>query len=177
MLPKLVPFAAEHFEILSSWFECEAKLVRWGGPFLRFPLAADQLQAMIDECEEPRPGRLCWMAAIGDTMVGHAQLVFDWRNDSARLARVAIAPEARGQGLSTRMLRLVVARAFSFPQIQRLELNVYTNNVPAIRAYQRLGFVSEGLRRASTRVGDERWDTALMAMLRPEWERTDSRTK
>ncbi|QAY79690.1 N-acetyltransferase [Sphingosinicella sp. BN140058] len=170
-MPKLIPFAIEHFEILSSWFDCEADLVRWGGPSLRFPLAADQLQAMIDEGEGPRPERLCWMAAFGDTMVGHAQLVFDWRNDSARLARVAIAPQTRGQGLAAPMLRIVVARAFSFPELQRLELNVYANNVPAIRAYRRLGFVAEGTRRASTRVGNERWDTALMAMLRPEWER------
>jgi len=175
MSPKLIPFAPRHFAILSSWFESEAELIRWGGPFLSFPLNADQLQAMIDEGEGDRPGRLCWMAGAGEMMIGHAQLVFDWQNGGARLARGAIAPQARGRGLSASMLRQVVARAFEDPEIERLELNVYANNLPAIRAYRRLGFVAEGLRRGATRVGRDRWDTMLMGMLRAEWAKTEPR--
>ena len=38
----------------------------------------------------------------------------------------------------------------------------------AIRTYQRLGFVPEGVRRASAVVVGERWDTAMMSLLRTE---------
>lgn len=49
------------------------------------------------------------------------------------------------------------------------ELNVYMFNEPALRTYQSLGFKLEGVRRSSTRVGDQRWDTGMMALLRSEW--------
>jgi RimJ/RimL family protein N-acetyltransferase len=170
MLPILIPFAPAHFATLAGWFGCEADVVSWGGPFLDFPIRADQLQAMIGESAGARPERLCWMAAVDRMLIGHAQLVFDSRNGSARLARVAIAPGMRGRGLAAPLVREVVARAFAFDAIERVELNVFVRNTPAIRTYQRLGFVAEGVRRASTRVGNERWDTAIMAMLRAEWE-------
>jgi RimJ/RimL family protein N-acetyltransferase len=69
------------------------------------------------------------------------------------------------------MLGQVVDRAFSFGGIERLELNVFSFNTPAIRAYERLGFVREGVRRSSTRVGLDRWDTVMMGMLRTEYRR------
>jgi RimJ/RimL family protein N-acetyltransferase len=67
------------------------------------------------------------------------------------------------------MLGQVVDRAFAFDGIERLELNVFSFNTPAIRAYERLGFVKEGVRRSSTRVGPERWDTVMMGLLRSEY--------
>jgi RimJ/RimL family protein N-acetyltransferase len=82
---------------------------------------------------------------------------------------VGVAPAARGRGLAVPMLRLVLERAFAWPEIERVELNVYTWNTPAIRAYARLGFVHEGVRRSSVKVGPERWDTAIMGLLRAEW--------
>lgn len=106
---------------------------------------------------------------VEGNMVGHAQLGFDWRNGIALLSRVAVAPEARGRGLASEMVRLVVGRAFDFQEIERVELNVYTWNEPAIRTYQRIGFQAEGVRRSSAHVAGERWDTAIMGLLRSEW--------
>jgi len=109
------------------------------------------------------------MAAEDGGLVGHAQLGLNWRHGLAALSRVGLAPAARGRGLAVPMLRLVVERAFAWPEIERVELNVYTWNMPAIRAYARLGFVHEGVRRSSVKVGPERWDTAIMGLLRAEW--------
>jgi RimJ/RimL family protein N-acetyltransferase len=166
---RLISFAPEHFPILSSWFETEAELVQWGGPSVNHPLTIGQLQAMIDEGAAKPPRRLCWMAMAEGEMIGHAQLGLDWRNGNAVLSRVAVAPHARGRGVAAPFLRLVLAEAFALKTIERAELNVYTWNTPAIRTYQRLGFKAEGVRRSSTRVGAERWDTAMMGLLRTEW--------
>ena len=172
MLPpvKLVPFSASHFATLAGWFDSEAEVVQWAGPGLSYPLDPLQLAAIVAEGEADPPRRLAWMAEAGDEWVGHAQLWIDWPNGNAVLSRVAVAPAARGRGLAAPMLRQVVDRAFELAAIERLELNVYSFNEPARRTYQRLGFVTEGVRRASTRVGHERWDTVIMAQLRPEWE-------
>jgi RimJ/RimL family protein N-acetyltransferase len=130
---------------------------------------------MLAEADTVPPSRLCWMAEHDGPLIGHAQLGFDWRNGNATLSRVAIAPWARGRGLATPMLRLVLEEAFVHSEIERVELNVYAWNAPAIRSYERLGFQTEGVRRSSALVDGARWDTAIMGMLRQEWQRSIDR--
>lgn len=166
----LIPFAPMHFAELASWFHSERDVVQWGGTGVSFPLDEGQLQAMIDAGHETPPARLCWMAAEGESFVGHAQLGFDWRNGNALLGRVAVSPDERGRGLAGPMLRLVIAEAFARPGIERVELAVFPWNTAAIRTYERIGFAHEGVRRSSARVREERWDTAFMAMLRADWQ-------
>ncbi len=171
----LVPFADEHFATLSGWFQSQKEVTQWGGPGLLHPLDKSQLAPMMVEVDHSAAKALCWMVEdeAGKT-IGHAQLAFDWPNGVARLCRVAIAPSERGRGLASHMVREVVARAFSHPQIERVELNVYSWNVAAIRAYARQNFVKEGVRRSSVLIDGERWDTVMMAMLRQEWEGANS---
>ncbi|HEX7556823.1 MAG TPA: GNAT family protein [Leptolinea sp.] len=166
---QLIPFSQKHFGILPAWFADEAAIVQWGGPQLHFPLDAYQMQAMLDEGATYPPRRLCWMAEQNGQWAGHVQLAFDWRNGNATLGRMVINPELRGQGFAVPMLRLVMAQAFAYSQIIRLELNVYTFNLPAIHTYARLRFVHEGIRRSSVQMGSDRWDTAMMAILRSEY--------
>ncbi|TKI05688.1 GNAT family N-acetyltransferase [Martelella alba] len=169
-LVQLIPFEERHFATLSTWFNSARDVVQWGGPQLDFPLDPRQLDAMLSECRATPPLRLCWMAEDeAGGLVGHAQLALDWRNGVARIGRVAIAPAMRGKSLAGAMLNQVLARAFAYAAIERTELNVYSWNTPAIRAYRRLGFVHEGVRRSSAKVDDERWDTAMMSILRCEW--------
>lgn len=167
----LIDFEREHFSVLRGWLGGERELVQWGGPDLSFPVSDDELEQMRAEAFVTLPKRLCWMAVDADqALVGHIQLVLDWRHGVARIGRVIIAPDHRGKGLAGPLLRAVVERAFSYNEIERVELNVYTWNAPAIRTYAKVGFVPEGVRRSSVQVGDERWDTAIMGMLRAEWE-------
>jgi RimJ/RimL family protein N-acetyltransferase len=166
----LKPFTPAHFAILAAWFPTEAALIQWGGPRLTFPLDDAQMNAMLEETRSSPPTRQCWMALFENSLVGHAQLAFDWKNGNATLGRVAIAPEFRGQKLAAPMLNLVIEEAFKYPPLIRLELNVYSFNTPAIRTYLRLGFLVEGIRKSSVAVGNERWDTTMMAILRSEYK-------
>lgn len=167
---ELIPFTAQYFPILASWFKSEADVVQWGGPLMHYPLDDVQLQALLNECTVTPPRRKCWMAEDAGKIVGHIELGFDWRNGDAIVQRVAINPEFRGCGLAEPMVRLAVKEAFAIPEIERLELNVFTFNTRAISVYSRIGFKQEGVRRSSTRVGNERWDGMIMAILRDEFQ-------
>ncbi|NKM16123.1 GNAT family N-acetyltransferase [Rhizobium laguerreae] len=170
---KLTPFEKHHYAELCSWFASLADVVQWGGPALNYPLDAAQLDSMVAESAGFRPNRNCWMPEDdAGNIVGHVQLAFDRKNGVARIERVAISPTRRGRGLAKGMVRLVLAEAFADPEIERVELNVYTWNTAAIRTYTTLGFVLEGVRRSSAKVEEERWDTAMMAVLRAEWQAT-----
>jgi len=163
---QLIPFTTDHFATLASWFNSEADVVLWGGPFMHYPLDKPQMQNLLAECQTEPPRRLCWMGEETGELVGHIELGFDWRNDNAILQRVGINPEFRGRGFSEPLAKLAIEQAFSIPKVARPELNVYSFNERAIRTYNRLGFIREGTRRSSTRVGQERWDSDIMAIVR-----------
>jgi RimJ/RimL family protein N-acetyltransferase len=167
---KLIDFEPKHFPLLRSWLGSERELVQWGGPDLAYPLTDDQFEQMISEGHTAPPKRLCWMGVTNQDLAGHVQLALDWRNGVARIGRVMIAPNMRGQGFAVPLLKSAMEQAFSRPEIERTELNVYAWNAAAIRTYAKVGFSHEGVRRSSVKVGDERWDTAIMGMLRAEWE-------
>jgi RimJ/RimL family protein N-acetyltransferase len=171
---RLIPFTTDHFSTLASWFSSDADVVQWGGPLMHYPLDKPQMQSLLDECLTEPSRRKCWMADVDGQLVGHIELGFDWRNDNAVLQRVAIDPVLRGHGLAEPMVRMAIEQAFAIPRIARLELNVYSFNIPAIKTYSRLGFVHEGTRRSSTKVGDERWDSFVMSILRNDYSKSQN---
>lgn len=169
---ELTDFKPEHFSTLASWLSSERDVVQWGGPGLTYPLATYQLDHMMNEGRTTPPARLCWMAIdASKAVIGHVQLALDWKNGVARIGRVIIAPGMRGQGHALALINAAVVNAFSFETIERTELNVYSWNTVAVRTYEKAGFSHEGTRRSCVRVGEERWDTIIMGMLRTEWQR------
>ncbi|MBD9373497.1 GNAT family N-acetyltransferase [Rhizobium sp. ARZ01] len=162
------PYAPGDFDVICTWFPDEASAVQWGGPDVRYPLDPAQFAAMQQETEGDTPGRWMFTGVAGEAVAAHAQVVLDWRHGIGRLARVAVSPAFRGKGLALPFLRQVVGRVFEQAAMERLELYVYTFNAAAIATYRRLGFVEEGVRRSSVKVGAERWDTAIFALLREE---------
>ena len=169
----LLPFEPSHFGVLIDWFSTEKEVVQWDGTSLAMPITGAKLASMLEEAAGDPPTRICWMAAQEGELIGHAQIGLDWRNMTALLGRVAIAPNTRGRGLGRQMLRTVLDETFLRFPMERIELNVFTWNLAAIRCYEGLGFIREGVRRSSAIVGDERWDTAIMGLLRAEAVRGD----
>lgn len=166
---RLIKFTSKHYELLGSWFTTEAEITQWGGPNLPCPLTHSGLKMIHENFAAPYLERLFWMAEEDGKLVGHIQLGIDRQNGNARIFRVAIAPSERGKGFSIPMLRLVVDEGFNIPDIQRVDLNVYAFNEPAIKAYTKVGFINEGTRRSFTKVGSQRWDNTMMGLLRDEW--------
>jgi RimJ/RimL family protein N-acetyltransferase len=162
------PFGPGDFAALRSWFGDEAALIQWGGADMRYPLTDGDLAGMLAESEGNPPRRWLFSGVLGQELVGHAQVAIDWRHGVARLARVGVAPSCRGLGLAVPFLRMVLDRAWARPEIERAELNVYTFNTAALSVYRRLGFVEEGVRRRAVKVGAERWDSGMYALLRDE---------
>ncbi|WP_370675317.1 GNAT family N-acetyltransferase [Pleomorphomonas sp. PLEO] len=163
---RVVPATPERLAPLASWFQTPEALAQWGGSGLRFPLDAEQIAAMLAETLTEPPLRLAFAGLLGEETAAHAQLVLDRADGVARLARFAIAPHYRGQGLARPFLSELFALLDEAGEFPRLELNVYTFNAPAIALYESLGFELEGVRRSSVKVGNARWDTAIYAIIR-----------
>lgn len=83
--------------------------------------------------------------------------------------RTLIGPRGRGRGLGTEATRLIVGHGFEQLGLHRIQLEAYGHNHRALRVYEKVGFVVEGVRREAA-FRDGAWvDEVLMALLDREW--------
>lgn len=74
-----------------------------------------------------------------------------------------------GRGYGSEALRLLVGHLFGAFGLHRIELDTWSGNERAVRAFTGAGFREEGRRRETVLVSGKRYDTVLFAMLRAEW--------
>jgi len=107
--------------------------------------------------------------ATGDC-VGEAVLnLWDEDNQSCSF-RILIGPKGRGRGLGTEATRLIVGYGFEELGLHRISLEVYAFNPRARRAYEKAGFVAEGVLRDALYWDGEWVDATVMSILAPEWK-------
>jgi RimJ/RimL family protein N-acetyltransferase len=73
-------------------------------------------------------------------------------------------------GYGTEATRLIVKHGFGTLNLNRISLTVYETNPRAIRAYEKVGFVREGVQRQAIYRDGRYLDLILMSILRAEWE-------
>ena len=77
---------------------------------------------------------------------------------------IGILPAYRGRGVGRQLLRTCIDRAKK-SGLTRIELEVRADNVPAIRLYESMGFVREGVKSKGMRIDGEYFDTLIMGYL------------
>ncbi|MEM9055454.1 MAG: GNAT family protein [Pseudomonadota bacterium] len=168
-------FETRDIKELFSWFSTEREVLEWAGANMSWPLKQNEMQALVRQHRGKAPVREIWAVWQDGHMVGHFQIGLNRRLRTAGLGRIALAPPLRGHGLSNQLIQLVLSRAFSHDWVHRVDLLVYTQNTPAIRAYHAAGFVLEGTRRETTPLGNEIWSTHIMSLLRNEFDKRTER--
>lgn len=90
------------------------------------------------------------VAVIEGRVVGHVSLFLQprFRFRHAGMIGLAVHPEHQGQGVGTRLMTAIIREADQWLDLKKLELEVHSDNVNAIRMYENLGFEIEGERRA-----------------------------
>ncbi len=123
-----------------------------------------------------RPDRLD--LAVTDRATGELVgevVLYEWDPHARSCTfRTLIGPRGRDRGIGTEATRLIVGYGFEQLGLHRIELGAYGHNHRALRVYEKVGFVREGIRReAQTRDGE--WlDEVLMAVLDHEWAALNS---
>jgi RimJ/RimL family protein N-acetyltransferase len=111
---------------------------------------AETRRASFSEAEVPRADHERWLAetlarsdrrlyvaVAGDADVGTARL--DVAGDEA-VVNVTVAPEWRGRGVATALLRALVDEAFADATVTRLVARVRASNPASRAAFERAGF-------------------------------------
>ncbi|WCD97027.1 GNAT family protein [Streptomyces sp. HUAS 31] len=83
--------------------------------------------------------------------------------------RTLVGPRGRGRGIGTEATRLIVGHGFEQLGLHRIQLEAYGHNPRALRVYEKVGFLVEGVRREAD-FRDGQWlDWVMMAVLDHEW--------
>ena len=110
------------------------------------------------------PDAAVFVAETSGGIVGRLSVSRDPHPASRHVADLGlmVAAGERRRGIGWALLEQAVewARASG---VRKLELHVFPHNEPAIRLYERFGFVREGLRHGQYRRGSEYVDAILMA--------------
>ncbi|MEU8827666.1 GNAT family protein [Streptomyces sp. NPDC048636] len=103
------------------------------------------------------------------TLVGEVVL-YEWDESHRGCAfRTLLGPRGRDRGLGTEAARLIVGYGFERLGLHRVSLGVYAFNPRARRAYEKVGFVAEGVER-EVLWHDGAWaDAVTMSLLDREW--------
>jgi putative acetyltransferase len=117
---------------------------------------------------EPGEGGHNLVAVVGERVVGMLSLhAFPRpRRQHAAAIGMSVHEEWHGKGVGTALMHAGLDLADNWLNLTRLELEVYIDNEPAIRLYERFGFEREGLLRQHAYRDGRYVDSYVMARLR-----------
>lgn len=78
--------------------------------------------------------------------------------------------EYRGKGYGQEVIRLILGHAFNKMGLNRVRLSVHTQNLRAIKCYEKSGFKKEGILREHFLLDGEYTDVMVMSILRREYK-------
>ncbi len=106
-----------------------------------------------------------------DRPVGRCLLFAVNQVDRTAMAGIFIGEaDARGRGIGTEAMRLLLDYAFNLLNLNSVMLGVYDFNERAMASYRKVGFREIGRRRQARIVGGEPHDVVLMDLLASEFE-------
>jgi L-phenylalanine/L-methionine N-acetyltransferase len=99
------------------------------------------------------------VALLADEIIGQAALTFGFGPMPATgMLTIIVREDRRGRGVATTLLAELLAAASARLGLNRVEVNVFADNEPAIRLYQNLGFMEK-----ARHLGGEAREILLMA--------------
>lgn len=168
----LSPLGEKDFDTLIRWAESPKELLLWAGPQLKFPLTIEQLSAYLAPSKAINPRMYAYTAKADEAAetVGMAELnSVDRVNGTGTLCRIYVNKIHRGKGIAEDMIKQVLKFGFEDLRLRRIDLRVYSFNTPAVKCYEKLGFVQEGCLRQFTKFENGHWDVLIYSMLVGEW--------
>lgn len=174
---RLEYFDENDFEALIEWINDEYTLSNWAGTMFSFPLTRDKLTWYLEDSNNFLESDALNYKAVdvaSGEMVGHISLTAINRNNrSARITRMLVNPNKRGNGLCCNVVKELMRIGFVDLDLHRVSLGVYDFNDSAIKCYLRAGFKTDGILRDISRQGDRYWSLMEMSILEDEWRATN----
>lgn len=162
---RLRPLQKADAPLLYQWIS-DRELVIHNAPY--FPISETDHELWVERMMTKRSDLVIFVIEElnSGVAIGTCQLLnINWVHRSAELQIRIGSGEHHGRGYGSKAVQLLCTFGFSDLNLHRIYLHVFANNARAIRAYEKCGFVKEGLLREAAYVAGQRTDVILMARL------------
>lgn len=138
------------------------------------PISTMAEERWLDALQERSTERIFGIEAKLDDRWVHIGNVglhgIDLHHRRAEIGIVIGEKDRWGKGYGREAMALMMRFGFHELGLHRIELEVFETNPRAMKTYQALGFVQEGVRRESVFMGGRFLDCVRLGMLRPEFD-------
>ncbi len=169
----LRPFQKGDAELYHRW-RADADVAALAGLPLPLSLAETERRIADKQGDSYHAYVICLLA--DERPIGEALLFeLDQVNGSAELGIFIGEKDQWGKGYGTDAVNALVDFGFGTLRLERIWLEVWTENERARRAYEKAGFVHEGTLRHDRYEGGRFTDGHVMSLLREDWLALDRR--
>lgn len=111
-----------------------------------------------------------------DEMIGELSIFEIDEEDKKAGFRISMnSISLTGKGFGSEAIKIVLYFVFEHLRLNRLQLEVFSHNLRGIRAYEKVGFVKEGVLRQSLYYNDTYSDEIIMAMLKSDYNKLQAK--
>ncbi len=164
----LTPLSNDDISILFNWIN-DRELVLYNASYK--PIHEKQHREWFEIVQQRKDMIIfCIRLIETDKLIGTCQLhsIHNINRNAELQIRIGDISE-QGKGYGTEAVCLLLKFAFKDLNLHRVYLHVFHNNLPAIRAYEKAGFVREGLLRKHTFIDGHYVDVVVMGVVREEF--------
>lgn len=168
---RLRPVVERDLPLFAEWLS-DAEVRRWLAAIDSPPTLDDEYEWWHDKRADP--DNVMWaIETLDGRLVGNIELRLVMKQERAEVG-VAIQDKTQwSKGFGTDAVRLVVDYAFEELNLNRVDLTTDEENLRAIRCYEKVGFVREGLLRQHRLVDGHFGNMVVMGVLREDWQPID----
>ncbi len=171
---ELVTLGAVQREYLSQYVEWlnDWEIRRFLSPTLAHPYTMEDEEDWFHQQRNDQTARhFALLTRAENRLIGNCGLHgIDWVNRHATFGIFIGDKNYWNRGYGTDATRALLRYAFEEGGLHRIELEVFSFNPRAIRAYEKAGFRLEGVRKQALYRGGEWHDEHIMAILSDEWK-------
>lgn len=165
---RLTALQEDDFDCLRPFFHDMASLIYYI-PTTARPLNAYQMRSLLDDWNDGIEN-FVFAVRYQDRLIGLVNLDgLDWPNSHVEVGIALTDPDARGLGLASEAITLLIRYCFDELGLHRIWARIIEDNSPSLHLFGKLGFQKEGvLRQHVLRRGQYR-DMYLFSLLKDEW--------
>lgn len=152
------------FDEIRNWITDERTHSLWCANRFQYPLVQEDFEDKLSEMKL-KYGETPFVATTDEgKVVGFFCYSLDLFSNEGMLKFIMVSPECRGKGYGRKMVSLAVKYAFEITKADMVHLNVFSNNIKAIKCYLSVGFLERSITDNAFRFDNEIWKRCNMAI-------------
>ena len=110
-----------------------------------------------------------WIIKLDNKRIGYFRITSHSIENKNLYIGADLHPDYQGKGLAFTSYMIFLNILFEKYDLNKISLEVLSTNLRAIKLYQKIGFIQEGIKREEIKKSDKYIDSVIMSILKNEW--------